>query len=106
MRITPGRSLSPPSPQRASGLGVRDMPETSGHGYCISSTGARHQPPCLMDLAGSTRASHSPSNGGGYRTSPSMPSRAPGVNSTAMNAGPENGDLSRSVSFAEKPNRG
>jgi hypothetical protein len=49
---------------------------------------------------------HTNPNGGGYLTSPVTPTKAFSNNSTAMNAGPENGDFSRSASFAENPNRG
>jgi hypothetical protein len=45
------------------------------------------------------------SNGGGYLISPVTPPKAPGTSPRAMNAGPENGDFSRSAILAENPNR-
>jgi hypothetical protein len=71
-------------------------------GHRVAGPGSSPEP---GERRGGWAAQRSP-NGGGYRTSPSMPSKAPGTNSRAMNASPENGAFSRSARFEENPNWG
>ena len=79
-------------PRRAGQSGQRPSKSNRGNSLIRLAHGLRFQPSCK--------------NGGGYCTVPLTFAKAPGSNSNAIHASPENGDLSGRASSEEKPKRG
>src|SRR4051812_13118822 len=93
----PTAEVASGSPDRTAGPIVRPMATTAGARKL--SRGRLNTNNCPAPDNGPRWTAQAPPTyvtswrGGGYRTSPATPYRAPGTNSRAMYAGPENGDL-------------